>query len=134
MFKKSLPLFTLLLIVLLCGAMLMSTREGFASNATELDANLAKKPNVLVLFFTTNCGYCKDLAPEWEKVEAQLPDTTTSVDCTNSSDPGIQSMMKKYNITSFPRMALFTNGTIQEDYSGPRKSEDIIQYVKSKTG
>ena len=134
MFKKSLPAFTLLLIVLLCAVMLMSPNEGFTTNAYDLDNDIAKKPQVLVLFFTTNCGYCKDLAPEWEKVEAQLPDTTTSVDCTNTSDPGIQAMMKKYNITSFPRMALFTNGTIQEDYSGPRKSEDIIQYVKSKTG
>jgi hypothetical protein len=58
----------------------------------------------------------------------------TSVDCTNTEDTGVKAVMKKYNITSFPRMAFFNNATIQEDYNGPRKSEDILQYVKSKTG
>jgi thiol-disulfide isomerase/thioredoxin len=134
MFKKTLPAFTLLLIVLLCAAMFMGSSEGFTTNAHDLDSDISKKTKVLVLFFTSNCGYCKDLAPEWEKVEAQLPDTTTSVDCTNSSDPDVIAVMKKYNVSSFPRMAFFNNGTIQEDYSGPRKSDDIIAYVKSKTG
>ena len=134
MFKKTLPVFTLLLIVLLCAAIVMTTQEGFTTSANDLDNDISKKPKVLVLFFTTNCGYCKDLSPEWAKVQEQLPDTTTSVDCTNSSDPAVMAVMKKYNVTSFPRMAFFNNGTIQEDYVGPRKSDDIIQYVKSKTG
>lgn len=133
MFKKTLPVFTLLLIVLLCAAMLYTTSEGFTTNAHDLDSDIAKKPQVLVLFFTSSCGYCKDLAPEWEKVEAQLPNTTTSVDCTNTSDPDVKALMDKYKVTSFPRMAFFNNGVIQEDYNGPRKSEDIIQYVSSKT-
>jgi thiol-disulfide isomerase/thioredoxin len=113
--------------------MVFTTNEGFTTNAQNLDSDIAKKPQVLVLFFTSNCGYCKDLAPEWEKVEAQLPNTTTSVDCTNTSDPDVKALMDKYKITSFPRMAFFNNGVIQEDYNGPRKVEDIVQYVKSKT-
>jgi thiol-disulfide isomerase/thioredoxin len=133
MFKNSLPAFTLLLIVLLCASFVLS-QEGFTTSANDLQNDISKKPKVLVLFFTSNCGYCKDLSPEWAKVEEQLPDTTTSVDCTNSSDPAVTAVMKKYNVTSFPRMAFFNNGTIQEDYDGPRKSDDIIQYVKSKTG
>ena len=134
MFKKSLPAFTLLLIVLLCAAMLISSSEGFTSNARNLTSDIAKKPKVLVLFFTSNCGYCKDLAPEWEKVEAQLPDTTTSVDCTNSSDPDVKAILKKYNVNSFPYMVFFNNGVVQEEYTGPRKMEDIVEYLKNKTG
>ena len=133
MFKKTLPAFTLLLIVLLCAAMIMPI-EGFTTNAADLDNDLSNKPKVLLLFYTSTCSYCKDLEPEWKKVEEQFPDTTTSVDCTNTSDSGVKALMKKYNVSSFPRMAFFNNGVIQEDYSGPRKSEDIIQYVKSKTG
>jgi len=134
MFKKTLPAFTLLLIVLLCAAMLISSTEGFSTNAYNLDNDLAKKPKVLVLFFTSNCGYCKDLAPEWEKVEAQLPDTTTSVDCTKSSEPDVRAVLKKYNVKSFPYMAFFNNGVVQEEYTGPRKMEDIVEYLKNKTG
>ncbi len=134
MFKKTLPAFTLLLIVLLCAALMIPSYEGFTTNASDLDRDLAKKPKALVLFFTMNCGYCKDLSPEWEKAQEQLPDVMTSVDCTNTEDPGVKAVMRKYNVTSFPRMAFFNNGVIQEDYNGPRKSEDILQYVKSKTG
>lgn len=134
MFKKTLPAFTLFLIVLLCATMLMSSYEGFSTNAHDLDSDISKKPQVLVLFFTSNCGYCKDLAPEWEKVETQLPNTTTSVDCTNSGDSDVKAVMKKYKITSFPRIAFFNNGVIQEDYNGPRTADDIVKYVKSKTG
>ena len=134
MFKKTLPAFTLLLIVLLCAALMIPSYEGFTTNANDLDRDIAKKPKVLVLFFTMNCGYCKDLSPEWEKAQEQLPEVMTSVDCTNTQDPGVKDVMKKYNITSFPRMAFFNNAVIQEDYNGPRKSEDILQYVKSKTG
>jgi len=134
MFKKTLPAFTLLLIVLLCAAMILPSNEGFTTNPSNFDSDISNKPKVLALFFTSNCGYCKDLAPEWAKVEEQLPDTTTSVDCTNTSDAGVKALMKKYNVSSFPRMAFFNNGTIQEDYEGPRKSDDIIKYVKSKVG
>jgi len=133
MFKKTLPVFTLLLIVLLCVAM-MTSYEGFTTNANDLDRDIAKKPKVLVLFFTMNCGYCKDLSPEWEKAQEQLPEVMTSVDCTNTEDPGVKAVMKKYNVTSFPYMAFFNNTVVQEEYTGPRKSEDILNYIKSKTG
>lgn len=133
MLKKTLPAFTLLLIVLLCAAFALTYSEGFTTNAKDLDNDIAKKPKVLVLFFTMNCGYCKELSPEWEKAQEQLPDRMTSVDCTNTEDPAVKAVMKKYGITSFPRMAFFNNGTVQEDYEGPRKSDDIINYVKSKT-
>ena len=134
MFKKTLPVFTLVLIVLFCAAIMLPSYEGFKTNAHDLESDITKKPKVLVLFFTMNCGYCKELSPEWEKAQEQMPDVMTSVDCTNTEDTGVKAVMKKYNITSFPRMAFFNNATIQEDYNGPRKSEDILQYVKSKTG
>jgi thiol-disulfide isomerase/thioredoxin len=133
MFKKTLPAFTLLLIVLLCAAFALSYNEGFTTNAKDLDKDISKKTKVLVLFFTMNCGYCKELSPEWEKAQDQMSDVMTSVDCTNTEEPDVKALMKKYNITRFPRMAFFNNGTIQEDYEGPRKSEDILNYVKSKT-
>jgi hypothetical protein len=42
--------------------------------------------------------------------------------------------MKKYNVSSFPYMVFFNNGVVQEEYTGARKTEDILKYVKSKTG
>jgi thiol-disulfide isomerase/thioredoxin len=90
MFNKTLPAFTLLLIVLLCAAMMFPSYEGFATSAGELDKDIAKKPKILVLFFTPSCGYCKDLKPEWEAAEQQMPEVITSVDCTNTEDPEVK--------------------------------------------
>ena len=114
--------------------MMTNTQEGFTTNANDLDRDIAKKPKVLVLFFTQNCGYCKDLKPAWESAQEQLPDLLTSIDCTNGEDPGVKAVMKKYNVGSFPYMVFFNNAVVQEEYTGPRTTEDIIQYVKSKTG
>lgn len=132
--SKTLPWYILLLIVLLCAAIFITTTEGFKTSASSFEQDISKKSKVLVLFYIDSCGYCKDLKPQWEGAEAQLPELLTMVDCSKpDSDPNAKKIVEKYNITSFPRMAFFNNGVIQEDYEGPRTTEDIVNYVKSKT-
>ena len=137
MSKRLLPWYILLLIVLLCAAIVLSTKEGFKTNATDFENDLSNKPQLLALFYSTNCGYCKDLQPEWDSASKGLSeDATTSVDCTSTAggttDPAVSELMKKYNITGFPTMIYFNNGVMQETYDGPRKSADIIEYVQKK--
>jgi len=134
MFKKTLPAFTLFLIVLLCGAIFLTTNEGFTTNASNLDNDISKKPKVLVLFYNMDCGFCKDLKPIWDDAQQQLPDSITSVDCSNADSADVKAVVKKYKITSYPRMIFFNNGIVQEDYEGPRTTDDIVKYVTSKVG
>jgi thiol-disulfide isomerase/thioredoxin len=132
--SKTLPWYILLLIVLLSTSILITTTEGFTTSASSFEKDISNKSQVLVLFYIDSCGYCKDLKPQWEGAETQLPELLTMVDCSKpDTDPNAKKIVEKYKITSFPRMAFFNNGVIQEDYEGPRTTEDIVNYVRSKT-
>ena len=133
-----LPWYILLLIVLLCAAIFISTREGFSTNAANFKNDIKDKPKFLALFYSNTCGYCKDLKPEWDSASSELPDTVmTSVDCSPSAsgqiDPEVEKAMKAYGVTGFPTMLFFNNGLVQEPYEGGRNAKDIIEYVKNKT-
>lgn len=133
MSKRTLPWYILLLIIVLCAAIFLTRSEGFTTSASSFEQDISKKPQILVLFYIDSCGYCKDLKPQWEAAETQLPELLTMVDCSKpDSDPDAKKIVEKYKITSFPRMAFFNNGVIQEDYEGPRTTEDIVNYVRSK--
>ena len=136
--RSNLPWYILLLIVLLCGIVFLSTTEGFKTNASSFSNDIKKNSKALVLFYSNNCGYCKDLKPEWESAVSQLPEgSIASVDCSPSasgtSDPEVTKIMKEYGITGFPTMLFFNNGLVQETYDGERTTAAIVSYVKDKT-
>jgi thiol-disulfide isomerase/thioredoxin len=135
--RTTLPWYILLLIVILCGVIFLSTREGFTTNASSFKNDIKTNGNALVLFFSNNCGYCKDLKPEWENAVSQLDSKyIASLDCSPSAagtvDPEVTAIMKEYNITGFPTMLYFNNGIVQETYSGERTSAAIVAYIKDK--
>jgi thioredoxin-like negative regulator of GroEL len=125
-----LPWYTLLLIVLLCAAIAMSMNEGFESSPQEL-FNDIKTKNVLVLLYTPSCIHCKNLKPEWDKASEKEPEKMVAIDCSNSENEAVKALLKRTNTTSFPRMIVIKQGSIQTDYEGPRKEGDILAYVRS---
>ncbi len=125
-----LPWYTLLLIVLLCAAIAMSMNEGFESSPQELFKDIKTK-NVLVLLYTNSCIHCKNLKPEWDKAAEKEPHTLVAIDCSDSENEGVKALLKRTNTTSFPRMVVIKQGSIQTDYEGPRKEEDILAYARS---
>ena len=136
--RSNLPWYILLLIILLCGVVFMTTREGFKTNASSFPNDIKNNSKALVLFYSNNCGYCKDLKPEWESAVSQLPEgTIASVDCSPSAsgtaDPEVTKIMKEHGISGFPTMLFFNNGLVQEPYEGERNAAAIVAYVKEKT-
>jgi protein disulfide-isomerase-like protein len=73
------------------------------------------------------CGHCKALAPEYEKAATSLKNASiklAKVDCTSESD-----LCGEHGIQGYPTLKVFRSGTPTE-YSGPRKSDGIISYMK----
>ena len=128
--SKSLPWYILLLIVLLCAAIVISVNEGFESSPQALFTDIKTK-NVLVLLYTSSCIHCKNLKPEWDKAAEKEPDKMVAVDCSDSENEAVKALLKRTNTTSFPRMIVVKQGSIQADYEGARKEEDILAYVHS---
>ena len=135
--RSSLPWYTLLLIVLLCGVIFMTTREGFKTNASSFASDIKNNKQAIVLFYSSTCGYCKQMKPEWESAESQLkPENIASIDCSPSAsgneDPEVTKVKKDYAITGYPTILFFNNGLVQEQYNGERTASAIVEYVNEK--
>lgn len=88
---------------------------------------------ILIEFYAPWCGHCKKLAPEYEKAAQKLKKDTpyiplAKVDCTAEKETA-----DKYDIQGFPTLKFFINGQAIE-YSGGRTEEEIIQWIKKKSG
>ena len=128
MFKNALPAYILFLIVLACAAFFLTISEGFESSAKSFFNNVMNK-KVVVLLYNDNCGYCKDLKPEWDKASELASDKMVTVNCSDNDNPDVKLVLKKTNTTTFHRI-FFMNGPKIIDYSGPRTSGEILKFVK----
>jgi len=127
MFKNALPIYVLLLIVLACATAYLTSIEGFESSATTFFNNVINK-QVVVLLYNDNCGYCKDLKPEWDKASEIASSKMVTVNCSDADNPDVKLVLKKTNTTTFPRI-FFMNGPKMIDYTGPRTSGEILKFV-----
>ena len=127
MFKNALPVYVLFLIILACAAAFMPSSEGFESSAKSFFENVANK-KVVVLLYNDSCGFCKDLKPEWDKAAESASDKMITVNCSDTDNPDVNTLLKKTNTTTLPRI-FFMNGSKTKDYSGSRTAEEFLTFV-----
>ena len=130
MFRNALPMYMLLLIVLACAAIFMTSSEGFESSPKTLLNDIEGK-KVVALFYTDSCGYCKQMKPEWDKASEKASGRMVAVNCSDSGNEDVQALLKNTETSSFPRMVLMDDGNIVSEYEGPRTEDDILQFVHS---
>ena len=89
----------LVAIVAIVAYNLYQNTEGFS------DSNKKK----LVLFYLPNCGFCKDMMPEWNKLEkTHTKDPKVEVKKVNCSEQPEQA--ETLGISGFPTIMLFKDG------------------------
>ena len=82
---------------------------------------------VVVDFWAPWCGPCRTMAPEFEKVCAQLEPRArfAKVDTEAHQDAGAQ-----YQIRSIPTLAIFKGGQEVARISGARSARDLAQWIQ----
>jgi len=110
-----------------------------ASDVIELkdsnfDSKIGQHDVALVEFYAPWCGHCKRLAPEYEKAATELknndpPVALVKVDCTVETK-----VCGKYGVNGYPTLKIFKSGEMASDYNGPRESDGIVKYMRTKAG
>lgn len=102
------------------------------------DKNFADKMGsakyALVEFYAPWCGHCKALLPEWAKAATALKEYSSDVMIAKLDATEEKEVAGKHEVQGYPTLKWFIDGKEAMDYSGGRTADDIIRWVKKKTG
>ena len=83
-----------------------------------------------VLFHWKNCGHCKKMMPEWEKFETMYKGKIGVGRVEKDEAP---KFVEKLGVKGFPTIMLLDEKDKKlEDYSGERKADAFMNFLKNK--
>jgi len=97
------------------------------------DDAVKNNKHLLVKFVAPWCGHCKSLAPAYAAAAKLLVDSGSDIKLATVDATIEQDLAQKYDVKGYPTIKFFSDGTTFE-YSGGRAQDDIVNWLKKKTG
>eukprot|EP01080_Neovahlkampfia_damariscottae_P001731 gene1731-500_t len=141
--------FSFLIFVLIFTACVNATVQKKKTTIVELTPDnfseivMNKKNNVLVEFYATWCGYCKQLAPKYVELSTLVQSMENIIIARIDGDK-YKSMGEKYNIYGYPTLKwfgksnknsplAFERGTAEEMFEELKQKVSVVGNKKAKT-
>jgi len=109
------------------------------------NANPYGRTITIFMFHVDWCPHCKKALPEWQMFSDQYNHKSLNgyqieckdVDCTNSDDPTVKSLVDKYSLKQYPTVLAILPGPNGKenrvDYEAKVKKQYLDQFVSSLT-
>ena len=101
---------------------------------TDLNFNrtITRIKNLLVLFYTSWCGHCKNFLPTYTKASLYLYKLKPRINLAKIEMSSNKEIGSIYNINSYPTLKFFKNG-IPYEYTGNLDENGIIKWMQKNT-
>lgn len=126
MYKNPYMCILCLFILGYAGYMLYRNMDKFTNTTGFLDSS--KKQ--LVLFYSPDCGYCKQVLPVWNKFEMDF-NGRKHITISKINGYSYPDLCKQYGIEGFPTILFIKDGSIVAKYQGDRTYNSFVEFLNS---
>jgi len=90
------------------------------------------KGPVMILVHAHWCGHCRNMMPEWNRFEREIP-KSCKVKIAKIEDSVYSNVKNEIDLGAegFPTIKLFNNGKFVKKYEGDRTAPDMLKFVQS---